>query len=304
MPFLREIQMRRDEVPDFGVYPFSVPAVKNLKTLALSPGLTCFAGENGSGKSTLIEAIAILAGFNAEGGTKNFRHAYDRTESNLAQFLRPVRNPGREKGGFFLRAESMFNLFSEANRLGPGPNGWGDGHAMSHGESFLYVVQERFRPHGLYVLDEPEAALSPQRQLALLRLIADYLAQGCQFIMITVAGEEYDLRSGRKLLYFFNPTCLHCLDVGIALSKYEFQGDFIGIPTQDPDFIDGFLADAGLTEKVKISTDLGLLKETFPFDDVPYAAAVEDGIIQHRFSMIELEEPEMGEKLRELKLIE
>jgi len=122
--------------------------------------------------------------------------------------------------------------------------------------------------------------------------------------MITVAGEEYDLRSGRKLLYFFNPTCLHCLDVGIALSKYEFQGDFIGIPTQDPDFIDGFLADAGLTEKVKISTDLGLLKETFPFDDVPYAAAVEDGIIQHRFSMIELEEPEMGEKLRELKLIE
>jgi len=185
MPFLREIQMRRDEVPDFGVYPFSVPAVKNLKTLALSPGLTCFAGENGSGKSTLIEAIAILAGFNAEGGTKNFRHAYDRTESNLAQFLRPVRNPGREKGGFFLRAESMFNLFSEANRLGPGPNGWGDGHAMSHGESFLYVVQERFRPHGLYVLDEPEAALSPQRQLALLRLIADYLAQGCQFIMAT-----------------------------------------------------------------------------------------------------------------------
>ncbi len=185
MPFLREIQLRRDEVPDFGVYPFDIPAVKTLETLSLSPGLTCFAGENGSGKSTLIEAIAILAGFNAEGGTKNFRHAYDRTESNLAQFLRPVRNAQREKGGFFLRAESMFNLFSEANSLDPGPDSWADGHAMSHGESFLYVVQRRFRPQGLFVLDEPEAALSPQRQLALLRLIADYLAQGCQFIMAT-----------------------------------------------------------------------------------------------------------------------
>lgn len=121
---------------------------------------------------------------------------------------------------------------------------------------------------------------------------------------IAVAGEDYELRNGRKLLYFFNPTCLHCLDVGIALSKYELQGDFIGIPTQDPDFVDGFLEDAGLMGKVKISSDLDLLKETFPFDDVPYAAAVEDGIIQHRFTMIELEEPHMGEKLRELKLIE
>lgn len=183
MPFLREIQLRRDEVADFGVHPFNIPAVRTLKTLTLSPGLTCFAGENGSGKSTLIEAIAILAGFNAEGGTKNFHHAYDRTESNLSKFLRPIRNPRREQGGFFLRAESMFNLFSEANRLGP--CGWEDGHAMSHGESFLYVVQERFAPGGLYVLDEPEAALSPQRQLVLLRLIADYLAQGCQFIMAT-----------------------------------------------------------------------------------------------------------------------
>jgi predicted ATPase len=168
MPFLREIQLRRDKVADFGVYPFSIPAVRSLETLVFSPGLTCLAGENGSGKSTLIEAIAILAGFNPEGGTKNFSHAYDRTESNLAEFLRPVRNARREKSGFFLRAESMFNLFSEANRL----DVWReDAHRMSHGESFLYLVQERFGANSVFVLDEPEAALSPQRQLALLKLI-------------------------------------------------------------------------------------------------------------------------------------
>lgn len=120
---------------------------------------------------------------------------------------------------------------------------------------------------------------------------------------IQVAEQEYDLRQGRKLLYFFNPTCLHCLDVGIALSKYEFEADFIGVPTQDPDLAEGFLQDAGLTGKVKLSSDLDLLKETFPFDDVPYAAAIEDGLILHRFPMIELEEPEMGETLKELKVV-
>lgn len=120
---------------------------------------------------------------------------------------------------------------------------------------------------------------------------------------IMVAGEEYELREGRKLLYFFNPTCLHCLDVGLALSKYEFDADFIGIPTQDPDLAPGFLQDAELTGKVKLSSDLDLLKQTFPFDDVPYAATVEDGVISHRFPMIELEEPEMGETLRELNVV-
>lgn len=185
MPFLREIQLRRDKVADFGVYPFSIPAVRALEKLEFSPGLTCFAGENGSGKSTLIEAIAILAGFNPEGGTKNFSHSYDRTESNLAEFLRPVRNARREKSGFFLRAESMFNLFSEVNRMDGSMYGWEDAHRMSHGESFLYVVQERFGSNSLFVLDEPEAALSPQRQLGLLKLIHERIGQGCQFIMAT-----------------------------------------------------------------------------------------------------------------------
>lgn len=212
MPFLREIQLRRDKVADFGVDPFSIPAVRTLETLAFSPGLTCLAGENGSGKSTLIEAIAILAGFNPEGGTKNFSHAYDRTESNLAEFLRPVRNARRKKSGFFLRAESMFNLFSEANKLGVQRYGWEDPHRMSHGESFLYLVRERFKSNSLFVLDEPEAALSPQRQLALLKLIHERIGQGCQFIVATHS----------PILLGYPGTLIHWLD-GDGIRQIDFR---------------------------------------------------------------------------------
>lgn len=120
---------------------------------------------------------------------------------------------------------------------------------------------------------------------------------------IIVEGEEYQLREGKKLIYFFNPTCLHCLDVGIALSKYDLQVPFLGVPTQDFDYAGGFLNDAGLAGKVRLTPDLDKLKESFPFDDVPYAAAIEDGRVLHRFPMIELEEPEMGAKLKELGIV-
>jgi uncharacterized membrane protein YphA (DoxX/SURF4 family) len=121
---------------------------------------------------------------------------------------------------------------------------------------------------------------------------------------ITVEDQPYQLREGKKFIYFFNPTCLHCLDVGLALSKYEFQAPFLGVPTQDFDFGPGFLNDAGLTGKVQLTPDLEKLKATFPFDDVPYAAAIEDGRILHRFPMTELEEPGMGEKLKELGIVQ
>lgn len=121
---------------------------------------------------------------------------------------------------------------------------------------------------------------------------------------ILVEGEDYALREGKVFIYFFNPTCIHCLDVGKKLSKYEFQADFVGVPTQDFEFGEGFLEDAGLTGKVKLSSDLDKLKQTFPFDDVPYAAAIEDGLVTQRFTMIDLEEPEMGRRLRELGIVQ
>jgi predicted ATPase len=175
-PFIREVVLLRDRVEDWGRYPFSIPAVNRLETLALHPKVTFLVGENGSGKSTLIEAIAIAAGFNAEGGSQNFRFSTKVSESSLHQLLRVVRGTRRPKTGFFLRAESFFNVATEVDRIAAGDPtrtmldsyGGKSLHERSHGESFLALVTERFGPDGVYILDEPEAALSPQRQLALL----------------------------------------------------------------------------------------------------------------------------------------
>jgi predicted ATPase len=173
-PFLREVVLLRERVEEWSRYPYCIPAIAKLESLPLHPQMTFFVGENGSGKSTLIEAIAIAAGFNAEGGSQNFRFATRPSESNLHEKLRIVRGVRRPRSGFFLRAESFFNVASEVDRLdqvGPGlleSYGGRSLHERSHGESFLALVNERFGPNGLYILDEPEAALSPQRQLALL----------------------------------------------------------------------------------------------------------------------------------------
>ncbi len=183
--FLRELQLLRERVPDSDQYPYSIPALKTLESLALHPEVTFLIGENGSGKSTLVESIAILAGLNPEGGSKHFNFALRPTESSLSEALRLIRAPARERSAFFLRAETMFNLSTEIETSGLAEFGWDRLHDKSHGESFLWVVQNRFRPDGLYILDEPESALSPQRQLSLLRLIYDLVAQGSQFIIAT-----------------------------------------------------------------------------------------------------------------------
>lgn len=183
--FLREMVLKREGVEDFARYPFSIPAVRTLSTVKLDPCVTFFIGENGSGKSTLIEALAIQAGFNAEGGSKNFNYALRPTESTLWQHLRLVRSTRRERSGFFLRAETFFNVSTEIERLGLSGYGWDNLHRKSHGEAFLWLIGERFHKQGLYILDEPEAALSPQKQLVLLRHIHDLAAGGAQFIIAT-----------------------------------------------------------------------------------------------------------------------
>jgi len=183
--FIRELVLRRDEIASFDDYPYSIPAVRQLDRLTLHPTVTFFVGENGSGKSTFVEAIAILAGFNAEGGTKNFNTQLRPSESNLYRQLQLIRNAQREKTGFFLRAETMFNVATEAEQGGYADYGWANLHEHSHGEAFLWLMQNRFGRNGLYILDEPESALSPQRQLAALRLIHDLVAQGSQFIIAT-----------------------------------------------------------------------------------------------------------------------
>ena len=168
--YLREIVLRRDDVPDFGRYPFALPAVANLTRLPFERPVTFLIGENGAGKSTLLEAVAVLLRFNPEGGSRNFRFGTRESHSELHSYLRPVRGVARPRDGFFFRAESYYNFATEIERLdaepGPAPPiapAYGPRalHEQSHGESFLALVQNRFRGSGLYLLDEPEAPLSP-----------------------------------------------------------------------------------------------------------------------------------------------
>jgi predicted ATPase len=180
---LRHVELLRDKVPDWSAYPFHIPALKNLDRLEFHPKVTFLVGENGSGKSTIIEAIAIKAGFNPEGGTKNFSSSYRPSESELHRYLRLARGARRETAGFFLRAETMFNVSTEAEQYRA--YGWDHLHEKSHGEAFLWVAVNRFRGGGLYILDEPESALSPQRQLSFLARIHQLVTQGAQLIIST-----------------------------------------------------------------------------------------------------------------------
>lgn len=173
----------RDQVEDWKAHPFNVPAVAALHKLEFRRAVTFFVGENGSGKSTFVEAIAMRAGFHPEGGTKNFAASYRPSESSLHERVRLARGPRRERTGFFLRAETMFNVSTEAEQYRE--YGWADLHEMSHGEAFLWVAMNKFRDGGLFVLDEPEAALSPQRQLALIARIHQLVLAGSQFIIST-----------------------------------------------------------------------------------------------------------------------
>jgi predicted ATPase len=180
---VRHLELVRETVPDWSVYPFSIPAVRGLDRLELHPAVTFLVGENGCGKSTLIEAIAIKAGFNPEGGSKNFTSTHRPSESALHRHLRLARGARREKTGFFLRAETMFNVSTEAEQYRE--YGWEDLHDKSHGEAFLWVAMNRFRGNGLYILDEPEAALSPQRQLAFLGRLHQLVRAGSQLVIST-----------------------------------------------------------------------------------------------------------------------
>jgi predicted ATPase len=171
-------------------YAAELPAIKSLDRLDLHPHVTFFIGENGSGKSTLLEAIAVADGFNAEGGTRNFNFTTRSTHADLYKWIRLGRSArGRRRSdGFYLRAESFYNVATEIENLGL-ESLYGTGgvsyHAQSHGESFLDLMTNRLRGDGLYLFDEPEAALSPQRQLAFLAALHELVLRESQFIIAT-----------------------------------------------------------------------------------------------------------------------
>jgi predicted ATPase len=197
-PYLLHVELLRERIPAVDRFPYNLPAVRHLRTLSFHPKVTFLVGENGTGKSTLLEGIAVACGLNPEGGSRNFHFATRASHSSLDECLRLAQAPGLPADSYFLRAESFYNVATEIEKLdkddpnsyfNPPPllEGYGGRslHEQSHGESFFALFQNRFRDHGLYLMDEPEAALSPKRQLQFLGLLHDYCQRGCQFVLAT-----------------------------------------------------------------------------------------------------------------------
>jgi predicted ATPase len=193
-PFLNYISL----APKFPLkqpYAAEIPAIKymleqNLR-LELHPKVTFFIGENGTGKSTLLEAIAVAEGFNPEGGTRNFNFSTHASHADLFHWIKLGRGlrGKRRSDGFFLRAESFYNVATEIENLDfdpeKSPYGPVSYHEQSHGESFINLFINRLRGDGLYLVDEPEAALSPQRQLAFLAALHELIERDSQLIIAT-----------------------------------------------------------------------------------------------------------------------
>lgn len=185
-PYLLHASFRPDAEIDDASYPFSIPAVREMGNIDFHPNVTFFVGENGSGKSTVMEGLAVALGFGPEGGTKNVQFSTADSVSPLHDSLRLARGVPAPRDGYFLRAESFFNVASYMDEIGYLDSYGGRSlHTQSHGESFMAVLLNKLRGNGIYLLDEPEAALSPNRQLAALSAIHQLVEDHSQFIIAT-----------------------------------------------------------------------------------------------------------------------
>lgn len=180
--FIKSLKIEWDRI-DHHSYLRHIPALQFEGELEFRKNIVFFVGENGTGKSTLLEAIAVAYGFNAEGGTRNYSFSTYDSHSELHRALKLTRGFLRPKWSYFLRAESFYNVATKEEQYADEFHPSARYHEKSHGESFLALAQNSFRPGGLYLLDEPEAALSPQRQLTLLIEINRLARQGAQFII-------------------------------------------------------------------------------------------------------------------------
>ena len=202
--------MAWDEVPRDS-YLRDISALKGFSRLAFESNVTFFAGENGTGKSTLLEGIAVAYGYNPEGGTKNYHFSTYQDVSELEEAIRLVKGYRKRNSGYFFRAESFFNVATVTKLQYNDDGRLPDYHAQSHGESFLTFLQDEAR-EGVYLMDEPEAALSPQRQLTLMRHIYYMAMEGSQFIIATHSPILLGL-PGARILSFS--------DDGIQPIRYE-----------------------------------------------------------------------------------
>lgn len=180
--FVQKIMINWEHIsPDS--YLRKIRAINQVEEIKIEKPVTYFVGENGTGKSTLLEAIAVSCGFNPEGGSRNYSFSTYDSHSELCNAMTVGKGWRKISWGYFLRAESFYNVATKEMEYSDWKHPSQKYHEKSHGESFLALAQNNFKPDGLYILDEPEAALSPQRQLTLLVEISRLARQGAQFII-------------------------------------------------------------------------------------------------------------------------
>lgn len=248
MAFLRSVELVRGAPGAEAGHPFDVPAIAAMAradaALRFHRSVTLFVGDNGSGKSTLLEAIAVHQGLNAEGGARGMQfQTREESVSPLHQHVRVLRAPRPPQGVFFLRGESYFNVATAIERYGPPSLALfgGSPHDRSHGESFIDLVVHRFGPRSLFLLDEPEAALSVHGQLQLLVRMHDLVARGCQFVIAT--HSPLLMAYPDAIIYEFSddgPTQVEWSDIDTV----RITADFLAHPKE---FLDELLANDGDT---------------------------------------------------------
>jgi predicted ATPase len=217
---------RRDE------YPFNIPAIASLKTLEITSRICFFVGENGTGKSTLLEAIAAHYGFGLEGGNRNFSPNTTSSVRAVEQLVKALRLSftKRTGSGFYLRAESFFNVARQIDQSGASGNYGGESlHDQSHGESFLSLLQNRFTRSGFYIMDEPESALSPQRQLSFLVLLNDLPTDNENIQFLIATHSPILLACPKAQIFSFDGGKIHQIDY-CKTPSYQLLSRFLAAP--------------------------------------------------------------------------
>lgn len=244
---LKKISLLSERVTRPHEYPFSIPTIASLKTLEISSRVCFFVGENGTGKSTLLEAIAAHYGFGLEGGNRNFSPKTTDSVTTIERLVKALRLSftKRTGGGFYLRAESFFNVASSIDGLGvSGSYGGTSLHDQSHGESFLSLLQNRFSRSGFYLMDEPEAALSPQRQLSFLILLHDLVKGNDNIQFIIATHSPILLAYPGAQIFSFDGGKVHQIDYRES-QPFQLVSRFIASPER---YINAFFSELPFSE--------------------------------------------------------